>query len=202
MVKKPLWLGSLPTDQSQSCLLWEYEIRIIKSWESKTSISLAGVQSVTQWRHAGCKASSVFVLPLCLTSLSAWDFLPCSLNLLPFISPVTSAPFPLVHYSSNFSPMPQYHFFPLSSLFSGECPVIVVAASEARLPVTAGGGWRTWEHHNVWWRGRGWGRHCRLWHCRPSECPTQLTLTWLSHTGQQECVSRQLEHVSLHVVMH
>ncbi len=99
---------------------------------------------------------------------------------------------PLVHYSfSNFSPLPQYPVSPLPPLCSGERPVIVAAPSEAWLPVATRGGWRTWEHHNVWWRGWRRGRHCCLWHCRTPECPPQLTLTRLSHTGQQECVSRQ-----------
>lgn len=52
-----------------------------------------------------------------------------------FISPVISAPFPSLHHSfSNF----QYPLLP--PLGSGECPLIVAAASEAGLAVAAGGG--------------------------------------------------------------
>lgn len=53
-----------------------------------------------------------------------------------FISPVISAPFPSLHHSfSNF----QYPLLP-PPLASGECPLIVTAASEAGLAVAAGGG--------------------------------------------------------------
>lgn len=200
--------GSLPQSRVKfSSRYWEYAIRVMESWDNKASIWLAGAQS--QLPSGGMQSADMIYQPsnprtlcirfvsVCFTSLSAWVFLPCSHTHISSSFPLfplwlLPPPFSLVHHSfSNFSPMPQYPLFPLPPLGSGECPVIVAAASEARLAVTAGGGRRTREHHNVWRRGRRRGRHSCLRHCRPAECPAQLALTRLSHAGQQERVSRR-----------
>lgn len=99
-------------------LFGEYRIRVMESWENKTSVCLAGAQSQLQSR--GMQPADMIYQPsnprpllysFCLPSLSAWIFLPCLLAyslplcllfLLLFISPVTSAPFCLVHHSFFF----------------------------------------------------------------------------------------------------
>lgn len=188
-----------------SCLLREYGIRVMESWENRASICLAGAQC--QLHSGGMQPADMIYQPsnprpplylFCLTSLSASNFLPCSLLPLPlsFYFPRDFILYPIVHHSLPISlPLPQYPLFPLPLLCSGECPVIVSAPSEAWLSVTAGRGRCTGEYHNLWRWGWGRGGHRCLWHCCTPECSTQLPHTWLPHTRQQEHVSTSMEHV-------
>lgn len=161
--------GSLPQSRVKfSSRYWEYAIRVMESWDNKASIWLAGAQS--QLPSGGMQSADMIYQPsnprtLCIRFVSVFHLFVC-LSFSPLLTHThthTSLPpflyfpcdfcppsFSLVHHSfSNFSPMPQYPLFPSPPLGSGECPVIVAAASEARLAVTARGGRRTREHHNV-----------------------------------------------------
>ena len=148
----------------------------------------------------------VSVSPLCLPA----NFLPPPPSF-PLFPRWLLPPFPPRPYNSfsNFFPMPQYPLFPPPPLHRRERPVVVVAPAEARLPVTAGGGRRAREHHNIWWRGRGRGRHRGLWHRSAPERPPQLTFPRLSNPGQQEHVSGQTEtqhrrfflHLMIHLIL-